>query len=138
MAAMEGSIVHVELHSSDPAKTKQFYSNVFGWKFKDLPEMNYMLWTAANEPGGGLMKTVEGRPPMVLDYVLSKNINASLQKVQASGGMVLQPKTEIPNQGWWALFQEPGGTVMALYQNMPQSPPPKPAAKKAAKGKKKK
>ncbi len=138
MAQKPGSIVHVELHSSDPAKTKNFYGHVFGWKFQEIQELNYSLWRADSEPGGGVMQTMEGRPPQVLNYILSENIDGDLRKVGSAGGIILQAKTEIPTQGWWALFQEPGGTVMALYENLP---PPRPArrrtARKAGRGTKK-
>ena len=132
--AKPGSIVHVELHSADPAKTQAFYGEVFGWKFQEIPEMNYTMWKAPNEPAGGIMKTMEGRPPQVLNYIMSKSIDDTVQKITNLGGVILQPKMEIPGQGWWALFQEPGGTMMALYQGMAQqrrAARPKPAAKKA-------
>lgn len=136
MAQKEGSIVHVEFHSADPTRTKQFYQQVFGWKFQEIPEMNYALFQAPSPPHGGLQKHGEGRGPTVMNYVLSKSINATLPKIQAAGGSILVPKSEIPGQGWWAVFQEPGGTVMSLYENMPK--PRAPAPKKAAKRKAKK
>jgi len=142
MASKPGSIVHVELHSADPAKSKAFYGEVFGWKFKEFPEMNYIMWTAPNEPAGGLMKALEGRPPQVLNYILSKEIDETSRKIATAGGVIIQPKMEIPGQGWWALFQEPGGTMMALYQNLTRpraAPKPKRAAKTAKRaGKKRK
>ena len=118
MPAKPGSIVHVELHSADPARSKAFYGQVFGWKFEESPEMNYTTWKAANEPAGGLMKTIEGRPPQVLNYILSNNIDATVNQITGAGGSIIQPKMEIPGMGWWALFQEPGGTMMAVYQNL--------------------
>jgi predicted enzyme related to lactoylglutathione lyase len=136
MASKPGSIVHVELHSADPAKSKSFYGEVFGWKFEEIPEMNYTMWKAPNEPAGGLMKTMEGRPPQVLNYILSESVENTLRDITGAGGIVIQPKMEIPGQGWWALFQEPGGTMMAIYENLPQArpaPKPKKAAKKTAK-----
>jgi len=142
MQPKPGSIVHIELHSADPAKSKQFYGQVFGWKFEEMPEMNYTMWKAPNEPAGGLMQTMEGRPPQVLNYILSKSIDHSIQQIAAAGGTVLQPKMEIPGQGWWALFQEPGGTMMAVYENLPRPPAarraarPKRTAKKGGKKKK--
>jgi len=126
----EGSLVHVEIHSNDPVRTKQFYGNVFGWKFTDVPEMNYILWTAPKEPGGGLQHH-GGRGPHVLDYLYSDNIDATLRRVSAAGGTVLQTRMEIPGQGWWAMFQEPGGTVMALYQALQRPRPARKPARKA-------
>jgi len=143
MASKAGSVVHVELHSADPAKSKNFYGEVFGWKFEEIPEMNYWMWKAANDPAGGITKTMEGRPPQVLNYLLSESIDDTLRQIRNAGGTVKQPKQEIPGQGWWALFEEPGGTTMAIYENLPRPPQraaakPRKAAKKAKAGKKRK
>ena len=142
MATKPGSIVHVELHSADPVKSKAFYGEVFGWKFQEFPELNYFMWKAPNDPAGGLMKVMEGRPPQVLNYILSRDIDVTSRQIAASGGVIIQPKMEIPGQGWWALFREPGGTMMALYENLTRpraAPRPKRAAKKAKRaGKKRK
>ncbi len=135
MAQKAGSVVHVELHSADPAKSKTFYGEVFGWKFEELPEMNYTLWRAAKDPAGGLQKAAEGRPPQVLNYLLSENLERTLEDIENAGGSVVEPRQEIPGWGWWAIFQEPGGTTMAIYEAV--APPraaarPKKAAKKAS------
>ena len=131
----------MEIHSSDPARTRDFYSRTFGWKFQDVPEMNYTLWEAPGKPAGGLQKHGD-KGPMVLNYIMSNDIDRTLEKVENAGGRVIERKSEIPGQGWWALFQEPGGTVMALYENMPR---PRSARKpttrkttKASKGRRKK
>ena len=129
----EGELVHVEFHSNDPVRTKRFYGEVFGYKFEEFPEMNYTMYKAPGGPAGGIMKVMENRPPQVLNYLMASNIEQTLRKVSAAGGAVLQPKMEIPGQGWWALFQEPGGTVMALYENLPRPRPArKPATRKTA------
>ena len=130
MASKPGSIVHVELHSADPAKSKAFYGEVFGWKFEEMPEMNYTMWRAENEPGGGIMQTMEGRPPQVLNYILAESVEDTLRDIMGAGGIVIQPKMEIPGQGWWALFQEPGGTMMAIYEGRVATRP-RPATRKA-------
>lgn len=115
-----GSIVHVEFHSRDPAKTRRFYGEVFGWKFKDVPEMDYTLFEAPSPPHGGLMTPMEGMPPGVLNYILSDSIDDTLERIEEAGGTVLSPKTEIPNMGWSAVFRDPEGTVQALFENKPQ------------------
>ena len=129
----EGELVHVEFHTNDPARTKRFYGEVFGYKFEDFPEMNYTMYKAPGGPAGGIMKVMDNRPPQVLNYLMANDIERTLRKVSAAGGAILQPKMEIPGQGWWALFQEPGGTVMALYENLPRPRPArKPATRKTA------
>jgi len=136
----EGSIVHIEIHSSDPTRTKEFYKEVFGWKFQDMPEMNYTTFEAPSAPHGGLQKHGE-KGPTVVNYILANDIARTLERIENAGGIVMVPKSEIPNIGWYAVFQEPGGTVQALYQDVQKpkrAPAKKPAAKKAKKGGKKK
>ncbi len=139
----EGEIVHVEFHTNDPVRTKRFYGEVFGYKFEEFPEMNYTMYKAPGGPAGGIMKVMDNRPPQVLNYLMANDIERTLARVSAAGGAILQQKMEIPGQGWWALFQEPGGTVMALYQGTVRRQPArratrKPTARKASKGRKKK
>jgi predicted enzyme related to lactoylglutathione lyase len=132
MAQKPNSIVHVEFHSNAPEKTKSFLKNVFGWKFEDMPAMNYSMFTPPSAPGGGLQQA-ENLPAGVLDYVLSTDIEDSLRKVTSSGGAVVMPKQEIPGMGWFAVIQDPTGITLALYEA--QMPPrqARPAKRKAAK-----
>ena len=48
---------------------------------------------------------------------MSHNIDADVKKIEQAGGKIIQPKMEIPGVGWWALFQEPTGIVLALFES---------------------
>lgn len=111
-----GAIVHVELITKNPSKTKHFYAEVFGWKFQEIPEMNYATFEAPSGPGGGVTPPMGGMQPGVLNYILSDAIEKTSKKIEQAGGRILTPKTEIPNMGWFAVFQDSEGTVNALYQ----------------------
>jgi predicted enzyme related to lactoylglutathione lyase len=114
-----GAIVHVELSSKDPPATRKFLTGVFGWKFKkeeSMPEMEYWTFDAGSGPGGGIMKPMEGMPPGTLNYVLVDSIDAAVKKITAHGGNIMMPKQEIPNVGWFAVYEVPGGIVQAIYQ----------------------
>lgn len=143
MAAKPGSYVHIEIASTDPERTRKFLEDVFDWDFEFMPEMEYHTYEAPSGPGGGLMKPMEGQVPGILNYLLSRDIEADVRKIEEAGGRVLQPKMEIPNVGWWALFQEPTGITLALFEpRMPARPPRRRArarpqrapARKASKG----
>jgi len=132
MAQKPNSIVHVEFHSNAPEKTKSFLKDVFGWKFEDMPEMNYSMFEPPSAPGGGLQQA-ENLPPGVLDYVLTEDIENTLRKVTTSGGAVVMPKQEIPGMGWFAVFQDPTGITLALYETSARPRPARAPARKAAK-----
>ena len=110
-------IVHVEIPAEDQAASGQFYSELFGWKYSAYPEMNYAMFEAEGGPGGGFPK-VDGEgvtPGAVLVYVGTDDIEASLAKAESLGGNTIVPKTEIPGQGWFAVFSDPTGNRLALY-----------------------
>ena len=132
MVQKPNSIVHVEFHSNAPEKTKSFLKNVFGWKFEDMPAMNYSTFTAPSPPAGGLQQ-VQNMPAGVLDYILSTDIDNTLGKITSSGGSVMMPKTEIPGFGWFAVFQDPTGITLALYEANAPTRQARPAKRKAAK-----
>jgi len=119
MAQKPNSVVHVEIHSNAPEKTKEFLKDVFDWKFQDMPEMNYSMFEAPSAPGGGLQKA-ENLPAGIVNYILSEDIDGTLKKIQSSGGAVVMPKAEIPGMGWFAVFQDPTGITLALYEAGPQ------------------
>lgn len=133
--------MHIEIASTDPTRTRKFLEEVFEWKFQDMPEMQYATYEPASGPGGGLMSPMENQPPGFLNYLMSSDIDRDLRKVETAGGQVLRPKSEIPNVGWWAMFQEPTGIVMALFQGLAAPPRERrartrrrPAARKARGG----
>lgn len=101
--------------------------------FRVYPEMNYHTYAAPSGPGGGLMSPMENQRPGILNYLLSHEIDADVKKIEQAGGRILQPKMEIPGVGWWAMFEEPTGIVLALFQGMQRPRPrPRPKARKAA------
>src|SRR5207247_9956109 len=111
------SIVHVEFHVKEPKKVEKFYGNLFGWKFTPVPGMEYSLFEAPSGPPGGVGGLQPGNwEEGVLNYILVNSVDDHVKRIEKAGGKVLTPKMEVPGQGWWALFQEPAGTTMALCE----------------------
>jgi predicted enzyme related to lactoylglutathione lyase len=115
-----GSIVHVELPTKDPATLKRFYGEVFGWTFQDVPELNYVLWNAPTAPGGGFRIPGEEDPGGILNYLLVESIDATAPRIEGAGGQVLVPRSEVPETGWFAIFRDPAGNVMGLWEERPK------------------
>ena len=96
-----------------------FYRELFGWKLQHVPEMNYTMWEAADGTGGGFPEVSADNPAgQVLVYIDSDDIEADLKKVVRLGGKILHEKVEIPQTGWFGVFQDPTGNVLALYTSM--------------------
>lgn len=113
------NIVHVEIPAGDQAAAGKFYGELFGWKITPMPEMNYTMWDPEEGPGGGFPGVSEESPAgQVTVYFDSDDIEADLKKVVELGGKVVHPKTEIPGMGWFAMFKDPTGNVLALFTGM--------------------
>jgi predicted enzyme related to lactoylglutathione lyase len=113
------NIVHVEIPAASVEAASGFYRELFDWKIIPVPEMNYTMWEAGDGSGGGFPPVSADNPAgQVLVYIHSDDIEADLKKVEKLGGMVLHPKSEIPNTGWFGIFKDPTGNVLALYTSM--------------------
>ena len=113
------NVVHVEIPAANLESAGKFYSDLFGWKIQHMPEMNYTMWEAGDHTGGGFPEVSAEYPAgQVLVYIDSDDIEADLKNVAKLGGTVLRQKTEIPGMGWFGIFKDPTGNVLALYTGM--------------------
>jgi predicted enzyme related to lactoylglutathione lyase len=113
------NVVHVEIPAANVESAGAFYQALFGWKIQPMPEMNYTMWEDDGGGGGGFPLVSDDSPAgQVLVYIDSDDIDADLSNVRALGGKVLREKTEIPGMGWFGIFQDPTGNVLALYTGM--------------------
>ena len=117
-------IVHIDIPTTDPKSTAKFYGDVFGWQIQTPPGYDdYPMFMAEGGPGGGFTTAGSGHEGVQftvgqpLLYLASSDIDADLKRVQANGGQVVLPKSEIPNVGWWAVFTDPSGNKVGLFTN---------------------
>ncbi len=110
------NIVHIEIPARNSEEAGKFYHDLFGWKITPVPEMNYSLWEPGAAPGGGFSPLDENvKVGDVLIYVDSADIDADLKKAVKLGGQMVRPKSEIPDVGWFGIFKDPTGNMIALY-----------------------
>lgn len=117
------NVVHVEIPAANVEAAGKFYQELLGWKIQHDDAMNYSMWEAGDGSGGGFPQVSTDNPVgQVLVYIDSDDIDADLKKVQKLGGTVVRSKTEIPNIGWFGIFKDPTGNVLALYTGMNPQP----------------
>jgi hypothetical protein len=114
------NIVHIEIPAANVEGASKFYANLFGWKTHHDSTMNYTMFEAGDgdEYGGFPQVSNENPAGQVLVYIASDDIEADLKQVEKLGGKILHKKTEIPSTGWFGVFQDPTGNVLALYTSM--------------------
>jgi predicted enzyme related to lactoylglutathione lyase len=95
---MPNPFVHIELNSTDPAKAREFYSQLFDWELKDIPLPGaspesgevYTTINVGGGTGGGIMRQMMPNAPSAwLAYALTKNIRSDTDKAAALGAVIL-------------------------------------------------
>ncbi|GAB4481807.1 MAG: hypothetical protein Kow00124_29970 [Anaerolineae bacterium] len=113
------AIVHIEIPAKQRLESAQFYKDLFGWDYVDMPEMNYTGFLTGSVGGGyNPLESPGAKVGEVLLYVETDDFEADLQKVIDLGGKVEIGKMEIPTVGWYAVFHDPTGNRMCLFQSM--------------------
>lgn len=116
----------VEIPADNVLRVSEFYSKVFHWKTPPMgKDAAFALTVAADKNGnptevGGINGGFHKRQgatdagPVVNIYV--DDIDAKLKAVEAAGGRILQPRTEVGEYGLsMALFSDTEGNVMGVY-----------------------
>lgn len=110
-------INYIEFSSTDIAKTKAFYTQVFGWAFQDWGP-DYVSFSAESgginggfRKGPSPEKTGESAPLVVL---YSADLKATETAVLAAGGSIVVPTFEFPG-GRRFHFSDAAGNVLAVW-----------------------
>ena len=113
-----GHVTHIEIPADDLARATEFYRNVFGWDFQEIPGFEDYHMYAADQAGvgGAIGRRGETVGHRIRNYVNVDSIDATVPKLQAHGGKVVQPKAEVPGQGWYAVVEDSEGNEFALWQ----------------------
>jgi len=111
-----GKICYLEVPATDVARSADFYRKVFGWNIRKRGDGSVAFDDTVNEVSG---TWVLGRPPArepgLLLYIMVDSVAATIEKILANGGEIVQPvggdAPEIT-----ARFRDPGGNVIGVFQ----------------------
>jgi uncharacterized protein len=124
----QGSHIWYELMTPDPDGAKAFYEAVVpGWSIGErLPgEMDYrMINRSDGGMGGGMLglspdMLSHGARPAWLGYVAVDDVDGSVAQIEAKGGRVLMPASDIPDVGRIALVADPQGNSFYVMKPTP-------------------
>jgi len=118
------SIGWFDIPADDVGRARKFYQSLLGWKIepaKDFPDKTQdrqSIITGEPEKGsmhsGGLYKRM--MPGGILVFVIVKDIDRVLARVEQLGGKVLMPKTEIRDLGLvFGVIQDTEGNKLGLW-----------------------
>lgn|SRR5256885_11046017 len=111
-----GKICYIEMPATDIARSSDFYTRVFGWQIRKRGDGSTAFDDTVHEVSGAW---VLGRPPAaapgLLVYIMVDSVAATLDKVVAHGGEIVQPiGADAPEVT--ARFRDPAGNILGLYQ----------------------
>lgn len=121
------SVTHFEVIFDNKERAKKFYQNTFGWQFQEVGKGYVMAITAesnaqgtpkeAGRINGGMMpKDQNTNYPLLVVTVTS--IDATLKKVESSGGKTVLAKQSVGNFGYYARVKDTEGNVLGLWENI--------------------
>jgi predicted enzyme related to lactoylglutathione lyase len=110
--------VWFECVTSDVARAKGFYGEVFGWKVQAHPmgETSYEMIAVGEKPVGGYTKTENGSPPHWTSYLSVADVDATLATARAAGARVLVPAFDVPEVGRMAKLADPQGATFWIMR----------------------
>ncbi len=112
-------INYVELPATDLTAVKEFFSQVFGWRFVDYgPE--YAAFSNAGIDGGFYQSTLSAstQTGSALIVFYSNALEETQHKIENHGGTILKPIFAFPG-GRRFHFSDPAGNEFAVWSDIP-------------------
>jgi len=118
----KGRIVWHDLITSDPAKAKEFYGQLFGWQIKPVdmgPAGSYDMIHVGEAGQGGMIPTPpdQGIPSHWVAYANVDDVDEAVKKSDAAGGATRMPPTDIPGVGRFAVIADPAGAMICPFKH---------------------
>ena len=115
-----GKPIWLDLSSSDPPGSREFYSKLFGWQVEVNPDPQYGGYALAKLGGkdvAGIGPKMMAEAPTAWSIYLGTTDAAALAKeVTAAGGTVIAGPMQVGDQGTMAVFQDPSGAFISAWQ----------------------
>lgn len=122
-----GRVAWFDITTTDLAKSKEFYSKLFDWKFNAVPRTDMAVEILAGGSAIGTIRVAEGKisPFNGVVYVQVPGIQESCEKAKALGGTLVPGfPFNLPNgTGAVGLVSDPAGHPVGMYSRTPLKQP---------------
>ncbi len=129
-----GRIVWRDLITDDPAQSRRFYEELFGWEFESVGTLfslggddAYSLIRHNGRLIGGMVNeaSLNNNAENVSQWVVLMSVadvDAAADHFRGHGGEVLAPPTDVADRGRMAVVVDPQGALLALVQTADGDP----------------
>ena len=123
IAGVPGTLCWADLVTTDPARAKEFYTGLFGWRIiKGENDPSGYLHIANGEKFIGGIPPANFRdpnvPPHWLAYLVVSNCDETAAKAKQLGAKTHLAPMTMEKVGRMAILADPQGAVLALYQSI--------------------
>lgn len=112
--SQENQIDYVELPASNIARTKDFYTGVFGWKFEDYGP-DYCSFFDGRLAGGFTTETPAPARGLLLVFY-ARDLAAMQERIKNAGGTIVKATFSFPG-GRRFHFADPNGNELAVWSD---------------------
>jgi predicted enzyme related to lactoylglutathione lyase len=109
-----GCMVWNELATPDPARARDFFSELLGWTVEP-EESGYGVIKNNGALNGGIRPPQDGEPTHWLVYFTTAKVDDAIAKVREGGGSVIAGPMDTP-VGRVAAVRDPQGAAFALFE----------------------
>lgn len=115
-----GAPCWMELVSSDPEKSKDFYAELFGWTAQDGGKeyRHYVMFSSKGKAVAGMSRNQPGStdPDGWSTYLATDDVQATAKAAVKQGGKVLMEPVEVGDQGTMVILCDAGGAVVGAFE----------------------
>jgi predicted enzyme related to lactoylglutathione lyase len=112
-----GTFSWAELATSDADAAKAFYTNVFGWEYRDNPIPDGSVYSTALRDGKDVAALyASNQPPHWNCYVTVASVDASAERATELGATLAAEPFDVMDVGRMAVIVDPHGAPLCLWQ----------------------
>ncbi len=121
---MINNVSFFAVHTNDTTRARKFYEAVFGWRFEAWGPPGFWLIKTGPDGDGSIQGAMHTRHEPLTGTGLNgfectiavASIDETQAKVEANGGTIVMPKSEIPTVGTLIYFHDPEGNRVGAMQ----------------------
>ncbi|MFL6373947.1 MAG: VOC family protein [Pyrinomonadaceae bacterium] len=112
-----GKICYLEIPALTAEASAEFYSSIFGWTVRSRGDGELAFDDRGSVSGTWVKESDRTPDETTRIYIMVDDISETLRQVEAAGGRMLTPRTEIgPGIGAFAVIADPAGAEFGLYE----------------------
>ena len=112
-----GKICYLEIPAITAEASAAFYSGIFGWTVRKRGDGELAFDDTGGVSGTWVKESDRTPDETTRTYIMVDEIDVTLRRIEAAGGRVLTPRTDIaPGMGAFAAFADPAGVEFGLYE----------------------